>query len=112
VRVIHRLVRLLDREGQCLVCVGNASPDSFHILPVDGKSLDPVSWDENNERIANTKLKNGELKSYYIYSARKACTCCGEPKPEERSDYDAELELNLNTAIKCVKGSGGDPACQ
>src|SRR3954451_19356962 len=29
----NRLIALLDKGGQCLVCVGNGSPDVFTLLP-------------------------------------------------------------------------------
>ena len=50
--------------------------------------------------------------SYYIYNIRKACTCCGDPKAENRDDYDADLEHNRNTSLKCVKGNDGNIAFQ
>jgi hypothetical protein len=111
-----RLIALLDKGGQCLVCVGSGSPDIFTLLPPTKNDqgqvvLNPVPWDEDNERIANDHLRSGEIKSYYIYNIRKACTCCGEPKAENRDDYDSDLELNRNTSLKCVKANDGKIAC-
>jgi hypothetical protein len=112
----NRLIALLDKGGQCLVCVGNGSPDVFTLLPPTKNAqgqvvLNPVPWDEDNERIANDHLRSEEIKSYYIYNTRKACTCCGEPKAEDRDDYDADLDLNRGTSLKCVKGDGGHIVC-
>lgn len=58
------------------------------------------------------QIRSGQIASYYVYNTRRACTCCGEPKAEERSDYDSNLELNRTTAIKCEKGGGDQVACQ
>ena len=108
----NRLIVLLDEGGQCFVCVGSGSPDIFSLLPVDGNVLNLVPWDENNERIAKARLGADEIKSYYIYNTRKACTCCGEPKAEQRSDCNSELDLNRDTAIKCVRQSDNNAACE
>ena len=107
-----KFISLLDKGGQCLVCVGSGSPDVFTILAVkpNGDNLSIV-WDEDNERIAQTQIKSGELAAYYVFNVRKACTCCQEPKAEERSDYEANLSLNRNTAVKCIKGSGNTVTC-
>jgi hypothetical protein len=106
-----QFVSLLDKAGKCRVCVNN-SPDIFTILVVEPNGDNrTVPWDADNERIAKDQIKSGAIASYYVYNARKACTCCGEPKAEERSDYDSNLELNRATAIKCVK-SGNSVACQ
>jgi hypothetical protein len=107
-----KFIALLDKGGHCLVCVGSGSPDVFTVLAVKPNGDNrTILWDEDNERIAQNQIKSGELAAYYVYNARKACTCCQELKAEERSDYDAQLGLNRNTAIKCVKGAGGTVAC-
>ena len=111
-----QMIGLLDKGGQCLVCVGNGSPGLFTLLApsknYQGQTvLDPVVWDRDNERVANDRLRSDEIKSYYVYNFRQACTCCGEPKATERDDYDRDLELNRNTALKCVKGDDGNVVC-
>jgi hypothetical protein len=106
-----RFFSLLDKSGQCLACVNNA-PNAFTIMTVkpNGNKLS-IIWDKDNERIAQEQLKSGELASYYVFNARPACACCQETRAEERPDYDANLELNRNSAIRCVKGAGNTVSC-
>jgi hypothetical protein len=100
-----RLTALLDRDGQCPACLDNG-PDAFTILNVkpNGDSY-TIAWDTTNEAISHNKVDQGELTAYYIFNSRKACACCGEQKPQDRADYDANLELNRNNAIACRGGA-------
>jgi hypothetical protein len=99
-----RLTALLDRDGQCQGCL-ESGPDAFTILNVkpNGDNY-TIAWDTTNEAISHNKVDQGELTAYYIFNSRKACACCGEQKPEDRADYDRNLELNRNNAIACHGG--------
>ena len=70
-----------------------------------------MEWDEDNERISQTKLKAGEIVGYYKFNTPRAFKCCGEKEYDERPDYDAAHDVNRNIVIQCLM-SGNDVACQ
>jgi hypothetical protein len=105
-----RLVRLLDIGDQCYARVTRA-PDIFTMWIVDAdgnKSSTP--WSQENENNARAKLESGELKRFWIFNARRAFSCCGQPDYGNRDDYDSTDDVNTATAIKCEL-SGAKAKC-
>jgi hypothetical protein len=105
------LIALLDRDGHCVMAIDQA-PDAFRILldNADG-SLNSVNWTSTDENIARNDLRSGSLKAYYKFNVRKVFSCCGEPKAEDRGDWDSRLSLSRNLAIQC-KVDNGKIACK
>ncbi len=94
-----RLVALLDRASPCLAAVEQA-PDGFTLQVVE---LDPsrraLAWTSEGEEIAKKNLKERKIKSYQVFNVNRALQCCGDPKYDERRDYDGELDLNTDLAL-------------
>jgi hypothetical protein len=101
-----RLVALLDRQGQCQACITNA-PDGFSIVLVFTKNqrIDVIPWDQDAERIADEQLARGELKEYLLVNSRQVCSCCEQPKYNQRDDYDEVIDVNRRAAISCTYDS-------
>jgi hypothetical protein len=96
------LVALMDRDGACVMRV-NQAPDGFTILSVKGAERLTIAWDTDQEEVARKQLLNGTTTAYYKFNVRQAFACCNQPKPQQRPDWDADLELSRSLAIKCVK---------
>ena len=95
------LIALLDLDGACVARVEGA-PDGFSIKTAKGENWTVLAWNEENERIAREQLKSGKLDAYYKLNVTRAFECCGDPKPEERPDWEPSIEQNTSLAIRCV----------
>jgi hypothetical protein len=106
------LIALLDRDGHCVMAIDQA-PDSFRILLVakNGTDSNSIEWTQKDEEIAKKEVMNGDIKEFYKFNARKAFACCGEPKAEDRPDFDSNLSLSRGLAIACTK-QGGAVVCK
>jgi hypothetical protein len=104
------LIALMDKDGACVARVERA-PDVFTIKMVkpDG-SWSTIPWTKQDEVLAKQEVTSGKLREFYEFNVSKAFSCCGDPKFDERSDWDNKLELNLRLAIKCSK-SGSSASC-
>jgi hypothetical protein len=96
------LIALLDRDGACVMRVDRA-PTGFTILSVKDGERSTIAWDADQEAVARKQLLNGTTTAYYKFNVREAFPCCNEPKPQQRPDWDAALELSTSLAVKCVK---------
>jgi hypothetical protein len=105
------LIALLDRDGACVAAIDRA-PDGFSLklLKSDGSSS-TIVWTPDDDNLAQRELKNGTLKAYYKFNVSRAFSCCGEPKYDQRSDWDPSLELNLKLAVACTM-NGGSVGCK
>jgi hypothetical protein len=104
------LVALLDRDGACVAAVDNG-PDTFFI-----KTRIPGGWDtrelnEEREGYAKSDLLSGKTDAYYKFNTNRAQDCCGQPRYNQRDDYDSSLDLNLRLAIVCRK-PGSSVSCK
>jgi hypothetical protein len=88
-----RLVTLIDRGDQCIARISRA-PVSFTmwIIHPDGNK-ETVPWSMENERNGMNKVRSGEIKRFWISNARQAFSCCGQPRYDQRPDYDSADEL-------------------
>ncbi|MER2266136.1 hypothetical protein [Methylobacterium oxalidis] len=98
-----RLVSLLDRGTQCVARI-ERSPDIFTLVLVAPEGNRTLPWSGGDENRAQAKLNSGELSRYWIVHGRRAFSCCGEPRHDEMSDYDATDDVNASRAIRCVRG--------
>jgi hypothetical protein len=105
------LIKLMDLDGACVARVERA-PDVFtlKLLQADGSSR-TLPWTDFDEKLARNEVLDGKLKSFYKFNVSRAFSCCGEPKYDKRSDWDASLELNLKLVITCSK-QGGTVVCK
>jgi hypothetical protein len=101
-RYPSRLTNLLDRGTQCVARIERA-PDQFSFVFVrkDG-SVDTLPWSAKDEQLAQDKLKNGQLKRYWIVHSRRAFSCCNQPNYDRLGDYDSADDVNASLAIKCA----------
>jgi|SRR5689334_15960202 len=104
------LISLLDRDGACVAAV-DQGPDGFSMKLVSSAGSSTIAWTEDDERIARNDILNGKIQAYYKFNSSRALACCGQPKFDQRSDWDASLQLNLKLAIKCSK-NGRNVVCQ
>jgi hypothetical protein len=99
------LVALLDRGQQCIARI-ERSPDAFTIWVIDANNnKETVSWSAENQANAMKQVQSGSLKRFWIYNARRAFSCCGQPPYDQMSDYDKNDDVNASLAIKCDKSS-------
>ncbi|MBV7522334.1 hypothetical protein [Ensifer sp. ENS12] len=104
------LVALLEKADACYAAVSTA-PDGFSIMTVTPNTAILVfEWTKDNARIAAEQIADGTLSRYFVFNARKALSCCGTSRAEDRPDWDADLALNKDQAIECT-GNGGS-ACK
>jgi hypothetical protein len=97
-----RLIAILDHLGHCEGCVSTA-PDAFSLMIVNpDNSLRIDGYDAANERNGAHAVTSGDLKKCYVIYVRHACACCQEKKFDQRSDYDAVLDLNTDMAVACA----------
>lgn len=111
----ERFLQLLDKE-ECPKCVEIAS-DSFHIMvvyndddnaPTDTKGrrwkTHTFGWDPQSERQVRDELAAGKIKAFYIMNTATRCDCCPEVEvyhtPEDYSDWNEELEVNMSHVIE------------
>lgn len=100
------LIELMDLDGACVARVERA-PDVFTLKLVQpDRSSRTVPWTDFDEKLARSEVSNGKLKSFYKFNVSRAFSCCGEPKYDQRSDWDPSLELNLKLVIACSKQAG------
>jgi hypothetical protein len=105
------LIALMDRDGPCVARVEQA-PDGFSLMTVSQQGDKTIlSWAEDQEDVARKQLIGGQLKAYYKFNVRKRFACCNDPKAEDADDWDSDLELSTEIAIKCTK-SGASAACK
>ena len=104
------LIALLDRDGACVAAV-EQGPDGFSMKLVSKKGSSTIAWTADDESIARNDLLHGKILAFYKFNTSRALACCGQKKYDQRSDWDASLELNLQLAIKCSK-QGSTVACQ
>jgi hypothetical protein len=95
------LVSILDKASHCEACI-RQGPDGFTLIfkESDG-SLSTQSWDADNERIGAQNVAKGKLTACRVVWLRKAFSCCKEKKAEDRSDWDASLELSGDMSVPC-----------
>jgi hypothetical protein len=96
------LIALIDRGGDCIASVERA-PDGFSIKVVSTSESTTLPWTEDDERIARNNLLNGKIERYYKFNATRAFVCCGDPKPEERPDWDPADAVSKGQAITCER---------
>lgn len=106
----ERLIALLDRDGTCYARV-QQSPDVFTVKVVyaDGSSS-TVPWSADEEQRAKRQVLSGALREYYEFNVSRAFSCCGEPKYNERDDWDPNKDMNLRLVLACRKNAG-DVTC-
>lgn len=106
----EELISLMDVDGECFARIERA-PDVFTIKMVtpDG-NWSTIPWTKHDEDLAKQEVASGKLREFYEFNASKAFSCCGDPKFNERSDWDDKLELNFHLTIKCAK-SGASVSC-
>jgi hypothetical protein len=64
-----------------------------------------VEWDRDNDRIALTKLMNGQIKGYFKFNTARAFKGCGEKEYRERADYDSDHDVDRSIVIQCLKSA-------
>lgn len=106
----ENLITLMDKGGACFARISRA-PVNFYIRVYANNAFQDVDWNEDNERIARTKLSNGAISVYYKFNTPRAFKCCGEKEYNERSDYDSPHDVNRSIVIEC-KMSAGNIVCQ
>jgi len=95
------LVVLLDHGQQCVARV-ERSPDAFTMWIIhSNNNKETVPWSAQNQANAMQKVRSGELKRFWIYNAKHAFSCCGQPQYNQMNDYDQEDDVNASVAIKC-----------
>jgi hypothetical protein len=100
-----KLVALLDRGQQCVARI-ERSPDAFTIGLVHANdNKETVSWSAENQANAMKQVQSGSLKRFWIYNARRAFSCCGQPPYDQMNDYDKNDDVNTSLAIKCDKNN-------
>jgi hypothetical protein len=117
----ERLLNLLD-QYKCVACIRFA-PDTFSIMieyqpgtgPPNGQggslTHEPFQWTPQQEALARKELRQGTIKSFYIYNSSSTCRCCGEKDPHERSDWNSALQINTSGTLAFTNPSdlGPDP---
>lgn len=103
------LIALLDRDGACVAAVDNG-PDTFFIKRKINGVWDTRELNSEREGYARADLLSGAATEYYKFNTNRALACCGQPKYDQRPDWNANLDLNLGLAIVCRK-SGASVAC-
>lgn len=99
------LVALLDRGQQCVARI-ERSPDAFTMWIIySNNNKETVSWSSQNQANAMQKVRSGELKRFWIYNAKHAFSCCGQPQYNQMGHYDQEDDVNTSVAIKCDTNS-------
>ncbi len=99
-----RLRNLLDKGGKCYAAIDRA-PDIMTIwLIYPNGDKQTVPWSLDDEDKAKNQVTTGELKRFWIYNARHAFACCGEPNYDQRADYNEDDDLNTQQAIRCQSG--------
>jgi len=95
-----KYLQLIDRLPDCVGCIKYA-PDTIHIQIVE-KNDNWISfeWNPTSEYIARKDLRNGKIKAFYVIHSAKACSCCDQPEYNQRSDWDSDLEINKDLAIR------------
>lgn len=94
----------VDRDGACVAAV-EQGPDGFSMKFVSENGSSTIAWTPDDERIARKDLLSGKIKAFYKFNTSRALACCGQPKHDQRSDWDPVLELNLQLTIKCSKNA-------
>jgi len=100
------LIALLDRDGACVAAV-DQGPDGFSMKLISKMGSSTIAWTPDDERIARNDLAAGKILAFYKFNTSRALACCGQQKYDQRSDWDASLQLNLQLAIKCSKQGTG-----
>ena len=116
----ERLLQLIDRY-KCVGCVRTA-PDSFSIMIefAPGHEVKDGSgtwthmifhWTAQDEARARVELRQGTIKSFYVFNSMESCPCCGEKDPTLQPDYNATLEMNTGGMFVYEKPSdlGSNP---
>jgi hypothetical protein len=101
------------RTGKEVAICGMRLPESHtavKLLGHDGSSK-TIGWTQDDERIGRQDVLSGRLRGYYIFNVSRAFSCCGQPKCDERADWDSALQLNLDLAVACKK-SGNTVVCR
>jgi hypothetical protein len=103
------LIALLDRDGQCVAAV-TQGPDTFFIKRKDNGVWDVRELNAEREGYAKADILAGKTTEYYKYNTNRALACCGEVTYDQRPDWNAALDMNLNLVIVCRK-SGNAVVC-
>jgi hypothetical protein len=100
-----RLVALFDKLDHCKGCI-DTSPDGFSLFTIGiNGSIDIRSWTKDGETAAVKAIADGTSKSCFVIIVRRSCSCCKQPKYNERSDYDQSLDLNKKATLQCGAAS-------
>jgi len=96
-----RLTRLLDVGDQCYARI-TRSPDNFimWLIESDGRKV-TQNWSAEDEARAKAQLASNKLKRFWIFNTANAFSCCGQPRYNQRADYNSEDDINTSTAILC-----------
>jgi hypothetical protein len=100
------LIALLDGDGACVAAVDNG-PDTFFIKTQIRGGWDTRELNVEREGYAKSDLLSGKTDAYYEFNTNRAQDCCGQPKYNQRDDYDSSLDLNLRLATVCRKSGSG-----
>ncbi|MES2759303.1 MAG: hypothetical protein V4693_18175 [Pseudomonadota bacterium] len=98
-----RMVALYDKLDHCEAGI-RTSPDGFSILhqPSSGQyTID--GWTRDHEKSDASSVAAGTMKACHVILSQRAFACCGAKPPEERPDYNKELQLSTAGAIPCEK---------
>ncbi len=105
------LIDLLDLDGKCVAQV-DISPVGFSIMSVTVSGDKTISsWTTDQEEAVKRGVLKGNYREYYKFNAQQAFSCCGEPNYKKRPDWDSELSMNKDLAIRCSK-SGSAVVCK
>ncbi len=117
-----RLIALLDRVSPCPRCI-HMSPDGFSIVMEytpdspegrRGVGWHSMGWTRALEREARAALRRGELRAFHVIQSAVPCECCGQfdARPEDRADWNARLEINMDLALSYSnpRALGPDPS--
>jgi hypothetical protein len=96
-----RLIALFDKVAPCQGCI-DTSPAGFSVFTVgnDG-AIDIRTWTKNIENAGAAAVQAHNAKACYVIIARRTCSCCKEPRYNERPDYDGALDLNKGPTLAC-----------
>jgi hypothetical protein len=96
-----RLIKLFDKLAHCQGCIETA-PDGFNVFSQSNSGAITIkTWTKEDESAGAAAVKAHSAKACYVIISRRTCSCCKEPKYNERADYDTALDLNKDPTIAC-----------
>ena len=85
------LIALLDRDGHCVAAVEQA-PATFSIKRQVSGTWTTEELNDEREQYAKADIINGVATAYYKFNVSRALACCGEPKYDQRPDWNDDLD--------------------